>query len=496
MLSTLLINILLCISWGPLKTSAVFSLISNPLFTKDVLSGAETDEPKQAFTVLLDLDLGTTETDPVTDGGTQESSQTAVTSTVTPVLNNVAAGVENNIKLKPTSIDPRQPITLDVFNITNTENAFPVVESATKEDGNNATLIPLLETNKVTSFDDHLASFLKIPKENSTAGTQCFCNVPGPEGQKGTRGERGDPGEFGLVGKRGLQGLEGAKGELGHKGPKGEKGDRGYKYDPGEMGQVGQKGEPGDICPSCAEGEKGNKGEAGSDGSIGLKGNRGEPGVEGPKGEMGPKGNPGQNGNNGIKGTIGKIGQVGPKGSMGQPGPPGPKGDPGIPGKMGPRGYYGPTGKPGRKGDKGQKGAGTEHENIAFSVGIRWQRSFLLQGSPVKFEKVFLNERKPYKVESGVFVANIEGIYFFTYHLSTSNKSLRVGLFHNGKIALQAQARQFEQNICQASGSILLHLKEDDEIWLQALSGMQNILISDETTDSVFLGFLLFHIAD
>ncbi|KAM4694350.1 otolin-1 [Discoglossus pictus] len=489
MLPTLFIKILLCSSWGTQKISAILSLTSSPLLTMDVLNGTESEEPKQAFTVLLDLDLGTTETDPVTDGGTQENSQTSVTSPVTSVLNNTTDGVKSNIELQEltiSSIDPTQPIILHAFNTTGSENAFPVVDSASKEKGNNATLISMLEVNKAFPYDEPLGPFLEIPMENSTAEKQCFCNIPGPEGQKGDRGERGEPGDPGLRGKRGPQGIEGAKGEEGQKGPTGEKGDRG---DPGEMGLVGPKGEPGEICTFCVKGEKGNTGKAANNDSIGLKGDKGEPGTDGMEG---PQGEIGQKGSKGVEGTRGKTGEVGPKGSMGQQGPVGPKGDRGYPGNMGLLGPSGPTGMPGRKGEKGQKGSCDEHENIAFSVGLRWHRNSLLPGSPIKFEKVFVNENTPYNVATGVFMASVEGIYFFTYQLNTSHKSLRVGLLHNGQITLQAQARQLERNICQAFGSILLYLKEDDEIWLQVLSAVQNGLISDESTDSVFSGFLTF----
>ncbi|XP_053567779.1 complement C1q and tumor necrosis factor-related protein 9-like [Bombina bombina] len=484
MLTTLLIKLLLCSVWGTQKISAILSLTSSPALTMTALNGSETEDPKQTFTVLLDLDLGTAETDLVTDGGTQENSQTSVTSTVTPVLNNVTNGVENKIELQEltaTSIDPLQPIIVDVFNITSSENASPVVDSAPEEKGNNDTLISSLETNNAHPYEDLPVSFLKIPNENSTAGYQCYCNIPGPQGQKGDRGERGDPGTPGLVGKRG------AKGEAGQEGSKGEKGGKG---DPGEMGIVGPKGEPGNTCNSCAKGEKGNRGIPGISGPIGLKGVKGE---QGGRGETGLTGNTGEKGSKGMDGAKGDTGEMGPKGSMGPQGPVGAKGDPGKPGSPGPSGYHGVRGMPGIKGEKGQRGTCNEHENIAFSTGLQRQRNPLPPGSRIRFENVFVNENKPFNVESGVFVAAVDGIYFFTYQISTSHTSLKVGLFHNGELTLQAQAREFEHNICQASGSILLHLNEDDEIWLQVLSGG---LMSDETTDSVFSGFLLYSITD
>ncbi|KAG8445220.1 hypothetical protein GDO86_010123 [Hymenochirus boettgeri] len=385
MLLFLLKAVLLCFPWGPLKTSAIVSLTSTPLFTMDALNSSESEEPKQAFTVLLDVSHGTTESDTATDGGTQES---AVTSMLTPVANNVAGGVENTIKvqeLTPTSIDPTQLISPGLFTNTNIEKVFSTQDSPSKDIGNNTTVIPLLENNKAPPYDDPIYSFLEIPRENNTTEKQCFCNIPGPEGQKGDKGERGDPGSPGIVGENGQQGFEGTKGNQGQKGSKGEKGQKGSKGDPGEIGVGGPKGEPGDTCPFCEKGEKGNKGRGGF---LGFKGEKGEPGF---KGDLGPKGNTGEKGSSGAEGPPGKSGEVGQKGSMGLKGSIGLKGNRGIPGSLGAPGVQGLAGMPGRKGEKGEKGACAGHENIAFSVGLEQQNNILLPGSPLKFDKIFCN---------------------------------------------------------------------------------------------------------
>lgn len=296
-------------------------------------------------------------------------------------------------------------------------------------------------------------------------------------------------GEPGKAGKKGPQGLEGVKGKNGLPGSKGETGITGEK---GDIGPNGPKGDPGTSCVLC---EKGEKGVPGKDGIVGFQGTKGEPGIEGTKGNQGPKGDPGKKGSNGKDGVPGAPGEAGPKGDMGARGLAGPKGDRGMLGALGPPGYHGPAGIPGRKGDKGQKGSQSDHENIAFSVGVRGQRTVLLPGRPIRFDKVFLNENKPYNVNSGIFVASIDGVYFFTYHISLSHSSPMIGLAHNGNIVIRTQARQCERNVCQASGSVLLHLREDDEICLQVLTSAQNELISDES-DSLFTGFILYCLED
>ncbi|CAI9554145.1 unnamed protein product [Staurois parvus] len=405
MLSVLLIQLLLWSLWST-ETSAIFSLTASPPFTMESLNATETEEPKQAFTVPLDLDLETSETDPVTDGEIQTSSQTAVTSTVTPALDNVTDGVENNIKqeeLTTRSNEQRQPISWNVFNMNITESSLHAEDSAPKDIGNNSTLLPILDTNKAYPFDEQPGSFLEIPMENTTEEKQCFCNIPGPAGQKGDKGDRGEPGELGP------QGLEGIIGDYGPIGEAGSKGDK------GEMGPPGVKGEPGETCALC---EKGDQGIPGNNGAIALQGDKGEPGEKGRKGQMGPKGSPGERGNKGTNGIPGTPGETGLQGLIGQRGLTGPKGDRGMPGAIGLQGYRGPAGIPGIKGEKGQKGSQKEHDNIAFSVAFRGSRNSLSPGQPIRFDKVFVNENKPYSINSGMFVASVEGVYFFSYHLS------------------------------------------------------------------------------
>ncbi|XP_040205225.1 otolin-1-like isoform X1 [Rana temporaria] len=480
MLSVLLIQLLLWSLWST-ETFAIFSLIASPPFTMESLNATETEEPKQAFTVPLDLDLETTETDPVTDGGIQTSSQIAITSTVTPALDNVTDGVENKIKqreLTTRSNEHRQPISWNAFNMNITENSLHAVDSAPKDIGNNSTLLLIQDTN-----NEQPDPFLVIPMENTTEEKQCICNIPGPTGQKGDKGDSGEPGELGP------QGLEGIIGDNGPKGDTGSKGDK------GEMGSPGVKGEPGETCALCEIGNIVDQGIPGNDGAIRLQGDKGEPGEKGRKGQMGPKGSPGEKGNIGTNGIPGIPGETGLQGLMGQRGLTGSKGDRGMPGPIGPQGYRGPAGVPGKKGEKGQRGSQNELDNIAFSVAFRGNRNSISPGQPIRFDKVFVNDNKPYSVNSGMFVASVEGVYFFSYHLSPLHPPLVAGLVHNGRIVLQTQARQSERNACQVSGSVLLHLREDDEVWLQVLSIGQNEFIFDET-DSLFSGFILYSLED
>ncbi|XP_066477636.1 complement C1q tumor necrosis factor-related protein 2-like [Tiliqua scincoides] len=493
MLSVLVIQVLLSsLIWGPVRMTAIFSFAPYPLFTMESLSSvSETEDPKQASTVPPDQDLETNETDPVTDGGSRASSQIVVTSPAISFSNGVD-GVENkNLpEPTPTTVGSKQQTTSELFTPANTGQTYPGIGGAGNQNSSNG-VMPFAEANKDLAFDDRLApAFSNTPKENSTdTERHRFCKIPGAEGQKRDQGEKENADVLRLARQTGHRRFMPNIGQSRHM----ERGDARMAADVGEPAFPSQTQEPGGSNSSCPRGDKGDKGEIGSmgpKGEQGLKGEKGERGDSGPKGDLGLKGDPGEKGERGQAGEKGESGSAGPTGI---PGAAGIKGDPGIQGEVGLPGEQGPMGLPGRRGEKGQKGDCQPVEPIAFSVGLQKKRSFPLPGSPVRFEKVFLNENEAYHAESGIFTANTGGIYSFSYHLSVSSKSLRAALFHNGERVLQVSSvRQPPQGVSQVSGSMLVHLSEEDEIWLQILSASQNGLMADETTDSVFSGFLLY----
>ncbi|XP_069474580.1 complement C1q and tumor necrosis factor-related protein 9-like [Ambystoma mexicanum] len=496
----------LCCAWGIVTSTTILGLTSSPLFTMDALNSVVTGDPEQASTVPPEPQLLTAETDPSTDGGIQGHSQSSETSRADSSLpHNVADRGVNNItlpKLKPPTIATTQPILLEPFSTTDTGTASTEADGTAHEEGNNDTFTALPEKDRSAPLDDYVDPSLKMLQENGTEGIPCFCSTPGPEGQKGDQGERGDWGQSGLSEKKVFNSIEAPSGTLGPNARQGEKRVQGLIGAKGEQGPPGQKGESGEPCTSCPKGERGDKGVPGNKGSTGPQGFVGETGangIPGLKGENGMIGNPGRKGSRGPKGDMGHVGETGAKGSKGSLGPPGPsglKGNPGFQGKVGSPGRSGPPGLPGRKGEKGQRGDCTEQEHIAFSVGLQSQQSFPPPGAPVLFEKVFLNINKGYNTKSGIFTASIEGIYFFSFHLSVSGKPLKVALYHNNKIVVQTLTRHNESYFGQTSGSILIQLDEDDEIYLQVFSASQNGLMADANTDSLFSGMLLFPIPD
>ncbi|KAJ7414362.1 Adiponectin [Willisornis vidua] len=199
-------------------------------------------------------------------------------------------------------------------------------------------------------------------------------------------------------------------------------------------------------------------------------------------------GAPGYPGHNGLPGRDGKDGKDGLKGEKGDPGEPGPRGFPGAPGNLG---MAGPPGAPGFRGQKGEKGDAAFAQHSAFSVGLTERPP--APNVPIRFSKIFYNEQGHYDTSTGKFLCNIAGTYYFAYHLTVYLQDVKVSLYKNGKAMIFTYDQFQNNNVDQASGSVLLHLSSGDEVWLQVHgNGDNNGLYADNINDSTFMGFLLY----
>lgn len=194
-------------------------------------------------------------------------------------------------------------------------------------------------------------------------------------------------------------------------------------------------------------------------------------------------GDPGRTGNQGkpgVKGREGVIGKAGPRGLKGQ------RGTPGVAGKRGPKGELGDVGQ---EGAPGGCNCGSPARS-AFSVAVT--KSYPKERMPIRFSRILLNEGNHYNASSGKFVCAIPGVYYFTYDITLANKHLAIGLVHNG----QYKIKTFDANTGNhdvASGSTVLHLQQEDQVWLQIFYSEQNGLFFDPFwTDSTFTGFLIY----
>ncbi|XP_030642576.1 complement C1q tumor necrosis factor-related protein 7 [Chanos chanos] len=237
----------------------------------------------------------------------------------------------------------------------------------------------------------------------------------------------------------------------------------------------------------------GPPGTPGKPGAAGPPGQEGHVGIPGRDGRDGRKGEKGEKGEIGMKGRVGPTGKRGERGQRGQVGKRGPQGDPGEPGQGG------PPGPPGEKGDKGQRGprgtvgtclCGSLVPKSAFSVGIT--SSYPPEKAPIKFNKVLFDEGGHYNPQTGKFVCAYPGIYYFSYEITLANKHLAIGLVQNG----QYRIKTFDANTGNhdvASGSTVMFLNPEDEVWLEIFYKDQNGLFADPGwSDSLFSGFLLY----
>ncbi|KAI5609195.1 complement C1q tumor necrosis factor-related protein 7, partial [Silurus asotus] len=237
----------------------------------------------------------------------------------------------------------------------------------------------------------------------------------------------------------------------------------------------------------------------------GLPGTPGKPGPPGPTGDEGHFGIPGRDGRDGRKGEKGEKGETGIKGKFGPTGNIGERGERGPTGKRGPEGesgdmgHLGPQGRPGLRGAKGQRGpqgvpgkclCGSLVPKSAFSVAIT--SSYPAEQAPIKFNKVLFDEGGHYNPETGKFICAYPGIYYFSYDITLANKHLAIGLVQNGKFRIKTyDANTGNHDV--ASGSTVIFLNPEDEVWLEIFFKDQNGLFSDPSwADSLFSGFLLY----
>ncbi|KAI8496326.1 positive regulation of adiponectin secretion [Branchiostoma belcheri] len=353
----------------------------------------------------------------------------------------------------------------------------------------------------------------------------CGCGQRGDTGPAGPPGPPGAPGPSGIPGNHGNNGnngLPGQSGPTGHKGDKGEIGLTGAEGQPGPMGPIGPpgyKGEAGLIGPAGPRGPagpigapgqpganvpvpgpKGQKGDAGRDGvdsSIaGPQGPQGDQGPQGTTGKLGPRGLPG------FKGDKGAVGDVGPQGDQGPRGMPGPTTVPGI--QVGvplqykyvgdqPQSDDPSAGRP----DKYEEFFGNPEVELrgysAFSAARIISMGPVEEDSKISFQHVFANVGENFEADSGTFTCYVPGAYFFTFHTYRAT-NLEVPAFIRLMLNGESQVAVYESDDDDyrdtASNSVVLMLKEGDEVWLQL--DINSYLSSSVDKHTTFTGFLLF----
>ncbi|XP_075035362.1 complement C1q tumor necrosis factor-related protein 8 [Mixophyes fleayi] len=179
-----------------------------------------------------------------------------------------------------------------------------------------------------------------------------------------------------------------------------------------------------------------------------------------------------------LKGDKGEIGGKGP---------------PGTSGKEGERGSQGSSGIKGQKGHVGPPGNSCKIQYSAFSVARRKSIHSTDYFQPVVFDTEFVNLYEHFNMFSGTFVCYIAGIYFFNLNVHTWNlKETYLHIMKNEQEMAILYAQPSDRSIMQ-SQSLMLQLKEKDEVWVRMFKReRENALYNDDTdVYIIFNGYLI-----
>lgn len=125
----------------------------------------------------------------------------------------------------------------------------------------------------------------------------------------------------------------------------------------------------------------------------------------------------------------------------------------------------------------------------AFTVIL--SKAYPAVGAPIPFDEILYNRQQHYDPRSGIFTCKIPGIYYFSYHVHVKGTHVWVGLYKNGTPTMYTYDEYSKGYLDQASGSAIMELTENDQVWLQLPNAESNGLYSSEYVHSSFSGFLV-----
>jgi collagen type X alpha len=125
----------------------------------------------------------------------------------------------------------------------------------------------------------------------------------------------------------------------------------------------------------------------------------------------------------------------------------------------------------------------------AFTVIL--SKAYPAVGAPIPFDKILHNRQQHYNPQTGIFTCRMPGIYYFSYHVHVKGTHVWVGLYKNGTPIMYTYDEYTKGYLDQASGSAIIELTENDQVWLQLPNAESNGLYSSEYVHSSFSGFLV-----
>ncbi|KAM6194208.1 complement C1q tumor necrosis factor-related protein 1 isoform 1-T1 [Sarcoramphus papa] len=179
----------------------------------------------------------------------------------------------------------------------------------------------------------------------------------------------------------------------------------------------------------------------------------------------------------------------------------GDRGERGMQGKFGKTGVAGSRGHAGPKGQKGSVGAPGERcksHYAAFSVGRKKPLHSNDYYQTLIFDTEFVNLYDHFNMFTGKFYCYVPGIYYFSLNVHTWNqKETYLHIMRNGAEVVILYAQVSDRSIMQ-SQSVMLELREQDEVWVRLYKGeRENAVFSDEyDTYITFSGHLIKYSGD
>uniref|UniRef100_A0A5F8A1D6 C1q and TNF related 1 n=3 Tax=Cercopithecidae TaxID=9527 RepID=A0A5F8A1D6_MACMU len=176
----------------------------------------------------------------------------------------------------------------------------------------------------------------------------------------------------------------------------------------------------------------------------------------------------------------------------------GDRGDRGLQGKYGKTGSAGARGHTGPKGQKGSMGAPGERcksHYAAFSVGRKKPMHSNHYYQTVIFDTEFVNLYSHFNMFTGKFYCYVPGIYFFSLNVHTWNqKETYLHIMKNEEEVVILFAQVGDRSIMQ-SQSLMLELREQDQVWVRLYKGERENAIFSEELDTyiTFSGYLVKH---
>ncbi|XP_038632788.1 complement C1q tumor necrosis factor-related protein 1 isoform X2 [Scyliorhinus canicula] len=177
----------------------------------------------------------------------------------------------------------------------------------------------------------------------------------------------------------------------------------------------------------------------------------------------------------------------------GEKGDRGPRGSYGKNGKSGLPGTRGPEGLKGAKGQIGKFGEPCKMYYAAFSVGRKKELHSNNYYQTLVFDTTYVNLYDQFNMFTGRFYCYIPGIYHFILNVHTWNqKETYMHIMKNDEELVILYAQPSDRSIMQ-SQSIMVDLKQDDEVWVRLFKGeRENAIFSDGfDTYITFNGYLI-----